>query len=458
MAWNNKQKVALAIAWMTSFIGPFEASSVNIALPSMQTFFGLDVVSSSWIITAYLLSTAIFLLPAGSFVDTFGKVKMYKRGILLFGLVSLLCSFSTSGYMLIGLRFLQGLSAAFIQTTGTALLISIFEPHERGKILGINVAAVYVGLSVGPFLGGLLVQSFGWRSLFWVVGPLQLVAFVLIHYFYPKRSEELHPDKSFDWTGTLLYALFLGGFVYGAGRLTTSIGQVAILMSVILTILFIWYERRVVHPLLDINLYIKNRIFGYSNMAALINYASTFSLVFLMTFYLQRVRMLSPFEAGSILVIQPVFMAVCSPFVGHLSDKIEARILSTLGMLIAGSGLFSLSFISPTTPVWLLMVVFAFMGIGFALFSSPNMNTIMSSVGKNQLGVASGSAGTMRVVGQLVSMSISTLVITLMFHKGDAKSVESDHFMQAMRVILYIGTAMSLVGIYFSFGRGKLRA
>lgn len=457
MAWNNKQKVTLAIAWMTSFIGPFAASSVQIALPQMQTFFGLDMVASSWIITAYLLSTAILLLPAGNFVDAYGKVKMYKRGILLFGLISLSCAFVTSGYLLIGLRFFQGLSAAFIQTTGMALLISIFEPKERGKILGINVSAVYVGLSAGPFLGGYLVQTLGWQSLFWLVGPLQIMAFVLIHYFYPKRTEELKHGGNFDWKGTLIYAFLLGGFVYGAGKLTTHVGQLMILMSALMLVLFIWHEKRVQNPLIDFNLYLKNRIFGYSNIAALINYSSTFSLIFLMSFYLQRVRLLSPYEAGTIMVIQPVFMALCSPLTGRLSDKFEARYLSTIGMSIAALGLLSLSWISAETPYWLLMTIFAFLGVGFALFSSPNMNTIMSSVERTQLGIASGSAATMRVVGQMVSMSISTLVIALFFAHSDGLNISSAHFMEAMKIILYIGTLLSLVGIYFSFSRGKLR-
>lgn len=457
MAWNNKQKITLAIATMTSFLGPFEASSVNIALPSMQTFFGLDVVTLSWIITAYLLSTAIFLLPAGSFVDAFGKVKVYKWGILMFGVVSMSCAFATSGYMLIGLRFLQGFSAAFIQTTGTALLISIFEPKERGKVLGINVSAVYLGLSVGPFLGGMLVQNFGWQSLFYVVGPLQFVAFWLIHFFYPKEIVEHKSEKSFDWGGTVLYAVLLGSFVYGAGKLGTGIGQLLMVVALVATVLFVWYERGVKHPLFDFNLYLKNRIFGYSNLAALINYSSTFSLVFLMSFYLQKVRGFSPKDAGLIMVVQPMVMAVCSPLTGRLSDRIEPRILSTLGMSIATVGLFALSWLSPTTPIWILIAVGAFMGLGFALFSSPNMNTIMGSVAKNQLGVASGSAGTMRVVGQMVSMTISTLVFALLFNDTEALTIPTDHLMQAMRTILLIGSGLCLVGVYFSYSRGKMR-
>lgn len=457
MAWSNKQKITLGIATMTSFLGPFEASSVNIALPSMQIFFGMDVVLVSWIITAYLLSTAIFLLPAGSFVDAFGKVKVFKWGILMFGLVSFSCSLATSGYMLIGLRFLQGFAAAFIQTTSIALLISIFNPEERGRILGINVSAVYLGLSVGPFLGGLLVESLGWRSLFWVVGPLQIVAFVLIHYFYPKEMVEHKSEKSFDWGGTILYSLLLGGFIYGAGKLTTSAGQLFLMAAFVALILFVWYEKRVKHPLFDFDLYFKNRIFGFSNMAALINYSSTFSLVFLMSFYLQKVRLLEPHQAGIIMVVQPAFMAVCSPITGRLSDKIEPRYLATIGMSMTALGLFALSWISAVTPIWMLLVVFAFMGVGFALFSSPNINTIMSSVSKNQLGVASGSSSTMRVVGQMVSMAISTLVFALLFDKADTLSIPTDHLMLAMRVILYISVAISLVGIYFSFSRGKLR-
>jgi MFS family permease len=230
-----------------------------------------------------------------------------------------------------------------------------------------------------------------------------------------------------------------------------------ILMSALMLLLFIWHEKRVKNPLIDFNLYLKNRIFGYSNIAALINYSSTFSLIFLMSFYLQRVRLLSPYEAGTIMVIQPVFMALCSPLTGRLSDKFEARYLSTIGMSIAALGLLSLSWISAETPYWILMTIFAFLGIGFALFSSPNMNTIMSSVEKTQLGIASGSAATMRVVGQMVSMSISTLVIALFFAHADGLNISPEHFMEAMKIILYIGTSISLVGIYFSFSRGELR-
>jgi MFS family permease len=194
----------------------------------------------------------------------------------------------------------------------------------------------------------------------------------------------------------------------------------------------------------------------FSNLAALINYSATFSIIFLLSLYLQKVKGLSPRDAGSILVAQPIVMALFSPITGRLSDRIQPRYLATAGMTMCTIGLAAFAFLSESTPITLIVFLLFWVGTGFALFSSPNMNTIMSSVQKNQLGLASGSASTMRVVGQITSMTIATIFFSILFQKQAVEEVSNDLFLKAQHLGFITFAVLSLAGIYFSFNRGRL--
>jgi EmrB/QacA subfamily drug resistance transporter len=456
MHWTKKQISILAIVAITSFMGTFLISSVNIALPSIERSFGLDAVKLSWIITSFLLATAMFLLPVGRWGDLTGIRRIFKTGVVVFTISSLICGFSGSGNWLIFFRYIQGIGAAFTSTTGPAILVSAFLPQFRGRVLGMSVSAVYLGLAFGPFAGGLLTQYLGWRSIFFVSGALGLISTAIAFLFLGKDQNLLSAGKKLNLKGTLFYMIGLVALVYGSSLIPEASGW--FMMGGGLLALFIFWklESKSSMPVIETRLFTRNRLFAFSNLAALINYSATFAIVFLLSLYLQKIKEFSPRDAGIILVAQPAMMAIFSPIAGRLSDRFQPRYLATLGMTMCTIGLTAFAFLTSSTPVHIIVLLLLWVGLGFAFFSSPNMNTIMSSVSKTQLGLASGSAATMRVLGQITSMTIATFYFAGMLGGEAIELVSVPLFLKVMKWSFLTFAAISIAGIFFSYNRGKI--
>lgn len=453
---NKTQITILSIVASTSFIGTFLISSVNIALPTIGKEFGLDSITLSWVITAFLLSTAMFLLPIGRWGDLTGIRRLYKVGLVIFTLSSILCSVSSSGYWLIAMRFIQGIGAAFTGTTGQAILVSSFPPKNRGRVLGISVSAVYMGLAFGPFVGGILTQYFGWASIFYVASVLGIISTVLAFLMLDKDEIQPVKGKQIDLKGIVFYMISLVALIYGSSRIPSIKGWLAMGTGIVAMVSFWLVESKSLLPIFETKLFTNNKLFAYSNIAALINYSATSTIVFFLSLYLQKVQGLSPSDAGTILIAQPLVMAIFSPIVGRLSDKFEPRYLATIGMLMCSFGLVGFAFLTASTPVWKIVSVLIWVGFGFALFSSPNMNTIMSSVDKTKLGLASGTAASMRVLGQIVSMTVVTLFFASLFGNKTINAVPNELFLLAMKWGFICFSFLSIFGVYFSFNRGEM--
>lgn len=457
MSWTKSQFSIVSIVAITSFMGTFLISSMNIALPAIEKSFSMNAISLSWVVTAFLLSTAMFLLPFGRFADLTGVKRLFKMGVLLFTLSSLLCSIASSGFWLIFFRFLQGIGAAFTSTTGPAILVSSFLPQYRGRVLGISVSAVYLGLAFGPFAGGFLTQYFGWRSIFYFSLFFGSITTIIAFIFLGNDDSVNQPKgKKVDLKGTFFYMAGLVSLVYGSSLIPSLFGWLFLASGTIALVFFWMFENHSQLPVIETRLFTDNRIFAYSNLAALINYSATFAIVFLLSLYLQKIRGFVPREAGLILITQPAVMAVFSPMAGRLSDKIQPRLLTTLGMVMCTLGLAAFSLLSEQTPIFSIVLLLIWVGLGFALFSSPNMNTIMGSVQKNQYGLASGTAATMRVLGQIISMTVVTLFFAGIFGKQAIDSVPRDLFLKAMKWGFASFAIIGSLGIYFSFYRGKV--
>lgn len=457
MEWNRRQISLITVVMVTSFMGTFLISSINIALPAITQSFGLSAVMVSWVITSFLLSTAMFLLPAGRWGDLTGIRRLFKTGVVVFTLSTLMCGLAGSGGWLIVLRFLQGIGAAFTNTTGSAILVAAFAPRYRGRVLGMSVSAVYLGLAFGPFAGGFLTQYLGWRSIFFISAFLGALTTLLAFFFLgkdepaPRSTARIHPRS------TLFYMAGLMAIVYGSSHIPGTTGWSLMGCGVLLLILFWMSEKRSSSPVFDTRLFTHNRLFAFSNLAALINYSATFAIVFLLSLYLQKVRGLTPRDAGVILMAQPVVMALLSPFAGRVSDRIQPRYLTSAGMTLSALGLASFALLTDTTPLWTIIALLAGVGLGFALFSSPNMNTIMSAVDRTRYGVASGTASTMRVVGQIISMTIVTLFFASSFGNKAMEEVAPALFLTAMKWGFAVFAAICVPGIFFSFSRGHLQ-
>ncbi|WP_048152724.1 MFS transporter [Methanolacinia paynteri] len=450
-------RVALFIAVLAGFLTPFDSSAVNIALPTIGAEYSMDAITLSWVATAYLLTSAVFLVPAGRIADIVGRKKVFKIGLSVFTIASFLMVFSVSEVMIIVLRVIQGAGSALIFGTAVAILTSTVAPAERGKSLGIYITSVYLGLAIGPFLGGLLTGYFGWRSIFLINVPIGLFTLAMIHLMMKEEWADAKGER-FDLAGSLLYGFSLVGVMYGLSLLPDAAGYIIALTGAVLLAVFVWWEIHEKSPLLEMKLFIENRVFAFSNLAALINYSATFAVTFFMSLYLQYVRGLSPEFAGLILIIQPVTQAVISPFAGKLSDRVEPGIIASAGMALNAFGLFLLVFISDSTPFVLFAAVLAVLGLGFGLFSSPNLNAIMTSVEKKYYGVASGMQGTMRLIGQMLSMGMATMILA--FFIGRVVITPDNHvqFISGMHAAFALFTVLCIVGVFFSLIRGKLRA
>jgi EmrB/QacA subfamily drug resistance transporter len=447
---------ALLVATLASFLTPFMGSSVNIALPSIGKEFAMDAVSLNWVATAYLLAAAMFLVPFGRIADIHGRKKIFTYGIVFFTVSSFLSAISTSAFALIAFRVLQGIGSAMIFGTGVAILTSVFSIGERGKVLGINVAAVYLGLSLGPFLGGFLTQHFGWRSIFLMTVPLGVIIIGFIFWKLKGEWAEAQGEK-FDFTGSIFYGLTLVAIMYGFSLLPTISGVWLILMGALGIFSFVKWEMKVKNPILDIKLFLNNTVFAFSNLAALIHYSATFAISFLLSLYLQYIKGFSPQNAGFVLVSQPVVMAIFSPLAGRLSDRIEPRIVASIGMALTSLGLFLFTFLEGETPLAFIVASLILVGFGFALFSSPNTNAIMSSVEKRSYGVASGMVGTMRLIGQMLSMGIAMLIFALYIGRVQITSEYYLLFLKGLKVVFIIFATLCFGGIFASLSRGKLR-
>lgn len=450
------KKAALLVATLASFLTPFMGSSVNIALPSIGKEFLMDAVLLSWVATSYLLAAAMFLVPFGKVADIYGRKKIFSYGILIYTLSSFLSAISTSAILLICFRILQGIGSAMIFGTGVAILTSVFPVGERGKALGINVAAVYLGLSLGPLLGGFLTQHFGWRSIFLANVPLGLI--IITFAFWKLKGEwaEAKGEK-FDFVGSIIYSLSLVAIMYGFSLLPATLGVWLVLIGAFLLLLFSWWEIKAENPVLDMNLFRNNTVFALSNLAALINYSATFAVTFLLSLYLQYIKALTPQNAGLILVSQPAMMAIFSPFAGRLSDRFEPRIIASTGMALTVVSLSLFIFLNEKTTLEFVVVNLILLGFGLALFSSPNTNAVMSSVERRFYGVASATLGTMRLTGQMLSMGIAMLIFAIYIGKVQITPQHYSTFLTSMRTAFVIFAILCFVGIFASLARGKVR-
>jgi EmrB/QacA subfamily drug resistance transporter len=448
------KRSVLLVTTFAAFLTPFLGSAINLALPSIGKDLNANAIQLGWVISSFILSSAIFLLPFGKYADIIGRKRIFSLGILFFTISTSLIVLSHSIKSLIVLRVFQGLSSAMIFGTSLAIITSVFEPGERGRAMGINITATYLGLSCGPIIGGVLTQYLGWRSIFAFLVPLGIAALILIKRKIKTEWADASSD-SFDWSGAAVYGVALFSFMFGFSRLPSTTGWIFIIVGLILAVVFLFTEKKARNPVFDISLILHNRVFAFSGMAALINYSATSATGFFISLYLQYLKGLDARTAGLIMISQPVAMTLLSPLAGKLSDRKNPGVIASSGMGLTAIGLIMLCFIRETTPDYLIVLLLLLMGIGFGLFSSPNSNAIMSSVEKRHLGVASGVVGTMRMVGQMMSMGIAMMLIALYIGKQKITPETYPGLMKAMRTGFLIFSVLSVLGIFASLARNE---
>lgn len=452
---KKKQLTTILVVIITAFITTFTGSALNLSVPAIGTEFHASASFIGWIVTGYILAAAALSVPFGRLADLTGRKRILVIGILIFALCSGASAFAWSIEALLCFRIFQGLGAAMIFCTNTAVLIDAFSPEKRGKVLGYSLASTYIGLSAGPVVGGFLNHYFGWRSIFILTFIISVTVFIISLKKLPDKKA-IKDGQNLDIIGSILFILMITSIMYGFSAFTTvSVAKYLIPVGIILVILFILHELKIDSPIIEVRLFAHNIGYLFSNIAALLNYGATFALGYLLSIHLQMVMGFDSQISGLILISQPLIMAVLSPFTGRLSDKVSPFKLASFGMALCALGLFSFAFISLSYPLWLIILNLVVVGIGFAFFSSPNTNAVMACVEKEDYGVASSILATMRSIGHSTSMAVVTFIVA--FKMGDTPLAEAEKplLISIMRISFIVFTIVCAIGIFISLKRKR---
>ena len=453
---TSLQKAALVMVLLNAFTTPLMLSAANVALPAIALDLKVNAVMLSWIPMAYLMASAMFVLVFGRLADMFGRKRVFQLGTLSVILTSILAAMSNSGELLIFARFLQGMSAAMLYATQIAIVSSVFPPEKRGHAIGLTVSTIYLGLTCGPVIGGHLIDEFGWRSSFIFHIPLAMIV-LLIGLLKVPGEWSADVKGNFDVQGATLYVLSILMLCLGVSTLPDTKSFIYLTVGLIGLGGFFQIEKKTDHPIFDISLFITNRIFTLSSLASFVIYTATFANVVLISLYLQYIQGMQAGVTGLVMMTQPLTMAIFSPLAGRLSDYIEPRLIASVGMALTGLGLILLSLLNTESTMVYLIGALITTGLGFGLFSSPNANAIMSTVEKRYYGSATGSLATMRILGQLSSMALVTLVFALTIGPVEINPSNYGILNIAIRIIFTTAAIFCLPGIVLSLARGKIR-
>jgi EmrB/QacA subfamily drug resistance transporter len=399
--------IAVGVGAFMSAIG---TSVVNIVLPVVSRDFGVAVSTIEWVITTYLIIVSGLLLSFGRLGDLRGHKAVYVLGFMIFTVASPLCGVSPNALALIAARALQALGAAMLFANSPAILTKNFPAAQRGQALGLQSMMTYLGLTVGPSLGGWLTLQFGWRAAFFINLPIGLLALWLSIYFIPRDAPADQPEP-FDWAGaaTFMIGLVVLMLALNQGHAwgwTSPIILTMLFVALLIAALFVLIEQRMASPMLDLSLF-RQRLFSAAVASAVANYICMYSVLFLMPFYLIQARGFDPAQAGVLLTAQPVLMALSAPLSGTLSDKIGSRLLGTLGMMILALGAFFLSRLDLASSQIDIVIALAILGLGTGMFTAPNSSALMGAAPRHRQGIAASVLATARNGGMVLGVGLA---------------------------------------------------
>lgn len=437
-----------------TFVTAMGGAAVNTVLPLIANTYGASLSTIEWVVMAYLLAVSSLLLTFGRLGDMLGHKRVYAVGFLVLIIGSALAGMAPTEWLLVASRAVQGVAGAMLMASSPAIITGAFPASQRGQALGMQGTMTYLGLTIGPSLGGFISDTVGWHWVFLINVPIGVVATGVALSVIP-TDKPIGRRERFDPIGagamTVGLALLLFALSKGQEWGWNSPAIVVMLVAAVgLLSAFVWIEKTVRFPMVDLTLF-GNRLFSAATSSALLNYMCAYAVVFLMPFYLVQGRGFSPSFAGLLLSAMSLMMAAVAPLSGVLSDRIGSRLPSTAGMVFTAAGLVTLSFLGPNVGevdiIWRLMLT----GLGLGVFASPNTSAILGSVPPQRRGVASGITAMARNTGMVLGVAI----VGALFSSGLARwtPVSPDlAFYEAIRetylavaVIAVIGAAISLV-------------
>jgi len=454
---SGKNYLLLTVAG-GSFVAPFMVSGLIVAIPTIGYEFSMDPVAQSWLATAFFLAAAMFLIPFGRISDLLGVKRIFSVGIGIFFISALLASLAPNPSVLIAARFLAGMGAAMVFGTSFAILSLSLPEGERGRALGMNIAANLLGFALGFLIGGYLTHYLTWRALFAATLPIDLLVIALLHLKLP-GDYALSKCKGIDLAGTVLCAVMLFFIVVGLSELPGLLGISALLIGLITLIAFSFWEMRAPCPIVDVRLFLKNRAFALFNLSILIYFASSFASIFLFSLYLQYIRGFDERSAGVTFAALTLVMAFFVIYAGRLSDRIRPAHIAAVGAAMTSVGLFPLMFISTTTPIELVISESTLLLVGGAFFQPPIVKCVIGSLGRDMYGLGGGLAEMMRLAGQTVSMAVVIVFFTLYLGGWEILPESHPAFIESLRTIfaVFLVLSLSCLAIVVLVGRSEDR-
>lgn len=410
---------ALVLIPLASFLGPFIATAIVVALPQIVAARGFSPAQAGWYTSAYFVTAAVFMMPVARAGDLYGRGPVLALGAAIIAITSLLGAWVVDPYAQIGLRLVQGVGSAGVFGTGPALLAQLVAPERRGRAIGLNITVTYIGLTAGPALGGVMTQAFGWQSIFYLTGVGGLVVAAALWRSLPRAAASA-PGGRFDVLGALLLGAALGLFWLASGRAQHADALLLLGAAAALLWWFIGHQRRTPQPLIDLSLLAPGQGLRYSAAAALLHYSGVFGLSYVLSLVLQHGVGTGAARAGLLMAVQPVLQTLLAVPAGRLADRVPARRLTTAGLALTSTGLGLITLTGITGVLGLLPAGLACIGIGTALFVPPNQHAALAAVPPSAFGLAAGLLQTTRLVGQMASMALAVLLLGLLAPQSPA--------------------------------------
>jgi EmrB/QacA subfamily drug resistance transporter len=404
--------VALSVTTVGALLASLQGSSLIIALPDVLTALGATFLTVMWVLLGFLLITTALVPVVGRLADIFGRKRLYVSGFAIFTLGSLLAGLAQPqfhGWDLVAYRVVQGVGGALLITNSTAIVADAFRHGRVGLGLGVNQVAGAAGFLLGPVVGGLLT-ALSWRWVFLINVPIGILGTVW-SIWRLREPVRLPAHQRFDWLGSLTFVIGLGCLLLALSliafpMLPMSIVYGVFVVAVVSLVVFVIAEVRADQPMLDLRLF-GDRLFGFAALAGGLNGLARGAVLFVLIFFLQGPYGQDPLMAGLMMTPFGAAFLLIGPISGYLSDHYGSRVLATLGLLVSAAGLLGLSTVVTSTPYWLLAVYMILMGGGSGLFTSPNVNALMSTVPPQQRGIASGINTMVGNTGQMLSIAIA---------------------------------------------------
>ncbi|MHA1910253.1 MAG: MFS transporter [Candidatus Kariarchaeaceae archaeon] len=454
-------KTLLSCTSIGIFMSVIDGSIVNVSLETMSNYFDISMDEVSWVTIIYLLTISSLIAISGKLGDAYGRKKIYQGGLIIFTIGSFLCGISPSLNLLIAGRIIQAIGASGIMANGLAIVTYFTSPKNRGTAIGINSMIVATALSLGPFLGGIITQYYGWQFIFFVNIPLGIIGWIMFQTRLPET--EIQKEGFFDILGAFLFAFSLIAFIFTI-RLASSGTPVQLISVVTILVLFgylfVIQEKRTNNPVIDLKI-LKNPKLSAAIVSATFVYLAMSSLIFLIPFYLQEVRLWNQSETGMILIGIPITMSFTGILAGYLSDRIEAKILTGLGIIIELAAFMVLTKISPDFAPFYLLIIMATIGFAVALFTTPNGNSAMSSVPRDKLGVSSGLLNLSRNIGFILGTTLSTTLFDFYFNimnyydAPEETQAYNEAYSSAIGMVFWTVSALLIVAFIISWFRGN---